>query len=844
MQVNFSLQQWLEAMRHIAPITGMLHVGAGMGNAVARYAEWGVPAAVLVEASEEHHDKLASIASSHPGWSAHQAVLAERAEEISFYVASNVSESGIIAPENLAGLWRNLKTKEQRRISSTPLKALFDSLGPRAGHINWAVIDCLPALPILKGAQAILENWDVLAVRAVLDETQSVGQGTSKAEIDSFLQAHGYQPIAVEEERQPAVGMVLYVRNWKAVLNVKLTAATEAKEQQTNLANDRHLQLEQLTKARDEQAQLANDRQQQLEQLTKARDEQVKLANDRHLQLEQLTKARDEQAQLANDRHLQLEQLTKARDEQAKLANDRHLQLEQLTKARDEQTKLANDRQQQLEQLTKARDEQTKLANDRQQQLEQLTKLRDEQTKLANDRHLQLEQLTKARDEQAKLANDRHLQLEQLTKARDEQTKLANDRHLQLEQLTKARDEQTKLANDRQQQLEQLTKARDEQAKLANDRHLQLEQLTKARDEQAKLANDRHQQIEQLTKARDEQTKLANDRHQQLEQLTKARDEQTKITAERQTLHDKAVSDSAQQVGQITELLKIQQTRLDKMEQGLRQQITKGLENSTKQIESFIGIETYLSRGQLLPALHGWPISADFALYLINLLEKNNYDLILEFGSGASTVLMASAIVKQLQRHPMVQVPHSENDGRHFHRNIGSDGEHHFPTHIAQENVNRSVIDLVPRVVTFEHHRQYFDETREKLHQAGVAEVVELIHAPLQDYATPSGEQFLYYDCEKKIAEIATLLDGRKAKILLLVDGPPGATCKLARYPALPIVLRNLATHRLDVLMDDFDRQDEKEIVSRWSDLLTKRSLAHKMETFAFEKGACLISVN
>jgi hypothetical protein len=120
---------------------------------------------------------------------------------------------------------------------------------------------------------------------------------------------------------------------------------------------------------------------------------------------------------------------------------------------------------------------------------------------------------------------------------------------------------------------------------------------------------------------------------------------------------------------------------------------------------------------------------------------------------------------------------------------------------------------------------------------------VELIYSPLRDYVAPNGNHFLYYSCEEKFAMLAKSLEGRRAHILVVVDGPPGATNLHARYPAMPIMLQYLASQQLDFLMDDYIRKEEKEIVDLWTELLDKRALEYKKQIFPFEKGACLLMI-
>ena len=282
MQITFTFQGWIEHIRHLLPISGIVHVGAGVGRDSVQYASWSVPSVMFIEADETHAEKLAAALHGHPGWTSHIALMSDSEGEKDFYMATNPGESGVLRPENLSRFWRNLKTKELRAIKTTTLDVQLAASDEANPITNYVVIDCLPALPVLQGAKNNIAGWDVIIARVVLDESQLSGQGARKSELDSFLKAHGYICVALEEENQPALGRALYVRDWKTLFHSR--------------RNEHQTQIQQLSQARDEQAKLAAERQAQIQQLTQARDEQARLAVERQTQIQQLAQARDEQA--------------------------------------------------------------------------------------------------------------------------------------------------------------------------------------------------------------------------------------------------------------------------------------------------------------------------------------------------------------------------------------------------------------------------------------------------------------------------------------------------------------------------------------------------------------------
>lgn len=463
----------LDSLRTLLPPVGVVYVGAGSGAGAARYAEWGVRRALLVDADAELQPRLEAAVSKHPGWSAHIALLAEKAGTADFYVATNRGESGVLPPDQLTAWWPKLKTRERREQETTTLTSLLTATSVKPGEVNWAIVDCLPALPVLRGAVEHLAEWDVVIVRAVLEPAALFQSGAHRDEIDAFLAEQGFLRAAVEEERHPAIGQALYVRQWKAAV---------------------HADRQQLAAACRAQAEVLS----QVEALEK--------------DVAARARERDEATRHCAEYAIQSERLASERDAQAKLAADARAELEQAGRERDENTRLASERLQQIEDLQRQRDEQANLAMDRLQQSERLVRERDEQTKAAAERHQKIEQLLRERDAQAKLVVDRQAEIEGLLSAKAqleaERIKLKSELESVMKekaQLSAAQAEQSKLAADRKTLLDGLnqTKAQLEQA--VQERQKQVDALIKdkgtlqaARDEQAKLAAERLKRATQL----------------------------------------------------------------------------------------------------------------------------------------------------------------------------------------------------------------------------------------------------------------------------------------------------------------------------------------------------------
>ncbi|WP_214000006.1 hypothetical protein [Arsukibacterium sp.] len=276
----------------------------------------------------------------------------------------------------------------------------------------------------------------------------------------------------------------------------------------------------------------------------------------------------------------------------------------------------------------------------------------------------------------------------------------------------------------------------------------------------------------------------------------------------------------------IQKLAEIQAQDLNKAVGNLKNHVNTGLGNAAKQLEAFMGIQSYLEKGIKPLSFHGWPISPDIGLYIAGLIDANNYDVIIEFGSGTSTVLMAKALIAK-HRSRAQKLQH--------------EGEVSARTDIAV--IEGDISALPARIVTFEHNSKYHAQTLKALQDNGVDNLVDLVHAPLVDYQHKDGTQYLYYSCADKLAELARVFKDRKANIMVLVDGPPGATNKNARFPAMPHLLNELSQHTFTVIMDDYNRAEEKEIVELWKKIAIDRCLNPEVEVIPSEKGLAVLAL-
>jgi Methyltransferase domain len=164
--------------------------------------------------------------------------------------------------------------------------------------------------------------------------------------------------------------------------------------------------------------------------------------------------------------------------------------------------------------------------------------------------------------------------------------------------------------------------------------------------------------------------------------------------------------------------------------------------------------------------LSGWAADAILLHNAVKLVTANRPQLIVECGSGGSTVVIGRCL-QELGRGRLVSLEH--------------DPEH-----------ARRTSDLV------------------RLH--GLGDVVTVVTAPLvSTHAGP--DSGMWYGPQYEPV-ITSPID------VLLVDGPPGSGGPRARYLAVPVLKSRLASECW-ILLDDGDRPDERAIARAWRNELS-----------------------
>jgi predicted O-methyltransferase YrrM len=189
--------------------------------------------------------------------------------------------------------------------------------------------------------------------------------------------------------------------------------------------------------------------------------------------------------------------------------------------------------------------------------------------------------------------------------------------------------------------------------------------------------------------------------------------------------------------------------------------IETDIKQTFRQLEALQNLNALLPASDVLPASRGWAASPDLLVVLVDLVNTERPSLIVECGSGTSTLWLALAM-----------------------RQFEIDG----------------------RIIALDHDPAFGGKTRDFLAKHDVCDLAEVRDAPLESFDV-DGETYSWY--ARRAWEDLTGID------LLFVDGPPAATGHQARYPALPLLSGSLSKVAT-IVLDDLVVTDMQNVLRLW----------------------------
>jgi predicted O-methyltransferase YrrM len=187
------------------------------------------------------------------------------------------------------------------------------------------------------------------------------------------------------------------------------------------------------------------------------------------------------------------------------------------------------------------------------------------------------------------------------------------------------------------------------------------------------------------------------------------------------------------------------------------------LRAQTREVEALLQLFHDFGPRAPMPSSGGFALNPTDLLDLLHLVRTRKPRLVVELGSGTSTVWMA---------------------------------------YVLQQTGGK--------LVSLDHETGYAEKTRAALAQHGLTEVAEVRDAPLRPLVL-DGRTFPWYDVEA-LADLSDI-------DLLVIDGPPEKTGPDARYPAMRVLEKQLAD-AATILFDDAHRVAEQAALQKWVDTI------------------------
>ena len=238
----------------------------------------------------------------------------------------------------------------------------------------------------------------------------------------------------------------------------------------------------------------------------------------------------------------------------------------------------------------------------------------------------------------------------------------------------------------------------------------------------------------------------------------------------------------ASRIGNLDRQTKETRDTVQRVGASLDKELKKEIRQTFRQLEALQNLSAVLPANDVLPATRAWAASPDLLLVLVDLVIAERPSLVVECGSGASTLWLALAM-----------------------RRFGIDG----------------------RIIALDHDPVFGDKTRGLLARHDVADLAEVRDAPLESFSL-NGETYSWY--ARRAWEDLKGID------LLFIDGPPAITGQQARYPALPLLAGSLSPVATAVL-DDLIVPDMQKVLRLWLDAYPD----FDSEMLALEKQAAVL---
>ena len=806
----------MDLTTYFSDIDALMHLGAGGCSELNDYLAVKPNKIVLVEADSELAKSLKKKASKQKSVTVLESLVSTDDGEKAFYRYSLPSTSSTQKGNELFSLYPSLKLVREVYLPAQDVKQLISNEFDFTSN-NALVID-LPGqeFEILSDlfASEHLNKLDKLIV--YLNSEILYEDEPNLADTYQLLADNGFEEITSSIDGMDRKRYVMQRHPlYKQVLDTK----AEVKHVMQELTQS-ELQLTEL-QAKSKQSKSAYSKQ------IKTKDVKIETLNSNITELKSELDAAEVayQKELLNknseievltskvaEQSLALEKVTSeskaTQDELHKKFTSKETQLNELSKTLEQtKTEFESSKSALEQELTKARQE-------HESQVAENEAIKANYEKTVSDKSREVEALTSKVTEQS-------LALEKVTAesktTQDELHKKLTSKETQLNELSKTLEKtKTEFESSKSALGQELTKTKLNHDKQLADKQAELSQLQEKLDQthgwfvaRKKQAEEQEKQLAELNQKITQQVEELAASKAQIETLNSQLSQQTSLESHIKQLFDK------------------QTQHLQQATNALGRHITESVDKGSKRVETVLNVQREISSPEYSLEYGTLNIKPELALFLTEKIKSNQYDLVIEFGAGTSTQVMAKLLFNKATDY---QSAYQSN----YHLEADS------TQHPVVKSQAPSAYELPKRLVSFEHSKQHVQKIQKILQANNLQDTVELVYAPLVDVES-QGKEYLFYDCKRKIDQIADIFDGRSAKILVLVDGPTSDGESEDRYIALPSLLKSLSTHQLDIVLDDYHRETEQGIAQQWTALLDKRELSYE----SYENsGAFELSIN
>ena len=203
----------------------------------------------------------------------------------------------------------------------------------------------------------------------------------------------------------------------------------------------------------------------------------------------------------------------------------------------------------------------------------------------------------------------------------------------------------------------------------------------------------------------------------------------------------------------------------------------KNIEDAYNQLEILVTLINNLDIKNKIPFTRGYAGSPDYLYQISKTISQEKPKLILEVGSGVSTLISSYTLKKN---------------------GFG-------------------------KIISLDHSKEFSDKTKHEIKKHNLEDYAKVIYSPLKKQ-----NNLRWYDISS--------LDKIESIDLLIIDGPPIKLGRNARYPAIPFLFDKLSDNAI-ILLDDARRKNERETIKLWKNEYN----CFEFRYIENDKGLCVI---